>query len=1079
MPLRRTASRAVVVTQAMALIVVLAVAVTPAAAATNATDPVAAPSAAPVLPTPAGVGEIESLGSPTQTVTRNANGTTTVKVTSTKSRYKDPSGVWRDIDLTLVPQADGSLGAKASDGSLPRIANTSAGSAGSVSAPTPAGTITLAHPGATPAIIPRLAGPAAVFPKAVAGRDLQVQLRPDGFEESLLLATPAALAVPGGAGAAGSYTETFTLPAGVTARPAPTGVEFVNDTGTVIATYGGGSANDSKIDPRSGDPASSPVTTTLVGQVGAVATVHVAVDAAWLAEPARVFPVSVDPTFTATTSSEASSYDTYTYSPYPTTPEGSKDPNILKVGSFDGGASRARTYLMFNLSGFQNTNDSVQSAQLSLFNNYSYGCSSGGQSVYAQGAGAPTFSRGGTTWNNQPNGDGVSPNIGSGAFAYGYNSSCGANWVRWDISAQAQRWANGAANQGLVITSSNETNSYGWRKFASGTSGGTAPSLVITYGSSNCTYYPQTGHSVCGAIRDKYNALGGPSSYLGYPTSDETGSPDGIGRYNSFQNAGDSIYWTPATGAHEIGGAIFGRWGASGYETGLLGYPITDELGTPDGVGRYNHFFKNSSYAGGVNVTANGSIYFTGATGAHEVHGPIRTKWASLGYETSCLAYPTSDVQNTSTGQQSTFQGGTITYDNASGQTTSSCGAPPPAAPSAPTNVKATAGNASAMVSWTASATNGSPVTNYTVTSNPGNVMATTPDGNTTTATVGGLTNGTAYTFTVVANSAAGASPASAPSNSVTPVPAGGGGPPPTSTYPGSSTSRYVASTDTNSTMDGFGCADAQNQAAGKGGPQYGISVLDFGAQTTAPGTAPPISGGSLTDQQVQALTLAYAGGLARCGGKNYIVALGTNNSGSALNNNPTGLGMDWAALTVSASNALTSAETAAGISIQGASDIEPGAGFDAPGVSLTWAQSYAANSGGHVYYNYGSADGCPLPTGNDNPQCTATWHEGDVWATAGSVYNTSGTQISLPFPEIYASGQSSDWIAVATWGSRNDHSRHANFVGAFADQGSASSSKSPQDAWQTLYTDLNASSDDPGVIQKSLPYATNDFTDK
>lgn len=66
MPLRRTASRAVVVTQAMALVVVLAVAVTPAAAATKTgTGPVAAPTATPPVPTSARVGEIESLGSPT------------------------------------------------------------------------------------------------------------------------------------------------------------------------------------------------------------------------------------------------------------------------------------------------------------------------------------------------------------------------------------------------------------------------------------------------------------------------------------------------------------------------------------------------------------------------------------------------------------------------------------------------------------------------------------------------------------------------------------------------------------------------------------------------------------------------------------------------------------------------------------------------------------------------------------------------------------------------------------------------------------------------------------------------------
>lgn len=76
------------------------------------------------------------------------------------------------------------------------------------------------------------------------------------------------------------------------------------------------------------------------------------------------------------------------------------------------------------------------------------------------------------------------------------------------------------------------------------------------------------------------------------------------------------------------------------------------------------------------------------------------------------------------------------------------------------------------MVKWNASTVNGSPVTSYTVTSNPGGLTANTPDGATTQATVGGLANGTAYTFTVVANSAAGASQPSTASNSVTPAPA-------------------------------------------------------------------------------------------------------------------------------------------------------------------------------------------------------------------------------------------------------------------------------------------------------------------
>ncbi len=95
-------------------------------------------------------------------------------------------------------------------------------------------------------------------------------------------------------------------------------------------------------------------------------------------------------------------------------------------------------------------------------------------------------------------------------------------------------------------------------------------------------------------------------------------------------------------------------------------------------------------------------------------------------------------------------------------------------APGAPTGVTATTGNGQATVSFTAPASNGgAAITGYTVTSNPGNITAT---GTGTTITVTGLTNGTAYTFTVTATNAAGTSAASAASAGVTPQATSSGG---------------------------------------------------------------------------------------------------------------------------------------------------------------------------------------------------------------------------------------------------------------------------------------------------------------
>lgn len=89
-----------------------------------------------------------------------------------------------------------------------------------------------------------------------------------------------------------------------------------------------------------------------------------------------------------------------------------------------------------------------------------------------------------------------------------------------------------------------------------------------------------------------------------------------------------------------------------------------------------------------------------------------------------------------------------------------------PQPPQAPSNVIATAGNAQASIAFTAP-TSELAITGYTVTSSPGGFTGT---GSASPISVSGLTNGTSYTFTVIATSAAGSSVASTASNSVTPV---------------------------------------------------------------------------------------------------------------------------------------------------------------------------------------------------------------------------------------------------------------------------------------------------------------------
>jgi hypothetical protein len=111
------------------------------------------------------------------------------------------------------------------------------------------------------------------------------------------------------------------------------------------------------------------------------------------------------------------------------------------------------------------------------------------------------------------------------------------------------------------------------------------------------TRAPTPPYVVQGAIRAKWEELGGPTSFLGAPVTDELPTPDGRGRYNHFEASavgGGSIYWTPETGAHEVHGLIRAKWAELGWEQSALGYPTSDETDELDGSGRYNTFEHGS-----------------------------------------------------------------------------------------------------------------------------------------------------------------------------------------------------------------------------------------------------------------------------------------------------------------------------------------------------------------------------------------------------------------------------------------------------------------------------------------------------
>lgn len=199
----------------------------------------------------------------------------------------------------------------------------------------------------------------------------------------------------------------------------------------------------------------------------------------------------------------------------------------------------------------------------------------------------------------------------------------------------------------------------------------------------------------------------------------------------------------------------------------------------------------------------------------------------------------TATVTGLTNGTLYTF---TVAASNALGTgpaSAASAGVTPAGLPGAPTNVSATLGDRSATVSWTAPATNGSAITSYTITPYVNGVAqgSLVTSATASPGSVSGLTNGTAYTFTVSATNGVGTGPASAPSAAI--VPAGLPGAPTNvsaTAANGSATVTWAAPGNNGSTITSYTVIPYINGVA-----QGSLATT----ATSSPATVPGLSNGT------------------------------------------------------------------------------------------------------------------------------------------------------------------------------------------------------------------------------------------
>ena len=235
-------------------------------------------------------------------------------------------------------------------------------------------------------------------------------------------------------------------------------VRFTDRVGNMVASIPPGFMEDASFDVRTGAPARSDrVVYTLVRQ-GSGWALRMDLDKAWLADPSRVWPVRVDPPLYG---DNYTTDDTYVSKTDQANRNNSADPE-LKIGTYNGGTEIAATYLKFDTSMPDMSSKYIYSADVSLYNEYSFSCRAANASMYAvtQTWTGPTAK----TWpgpSYDPN-----PLYAPTSAAYGYPGCASAHRITFPFdAARAMAWSQGLEPfYGFTVRASS-TNNDGWKRF--------------------------------------------------------------------------------------------------------------------------------------------------------------------------------------------------------------------------------------------------------------------------------------------------------------------------------------------------------------------------------------------------------------------------------------------------------------------------------------------------------------------------------------------------------------------------------------------------------------------------------------
>ncbi|MFF1372694.1 LamG-like jellyroll fold domain-containing protein [Streptomyces virginiae] len=321
----------------------------------------------------------------------------------------------------------------------------------------------------------QVAGSKITYPNVRPSSDVELVAGADSIKETLVLKDKSA-----------PTQWRFPLElSGLTARLDANGnVVYLDAEGTERGWMPTGWMEDSNIGQRSNEGAISAGVKYSLATEGGRQVLVVTLDAQWLAAPERVYPVKVDPSVDVT--GVRANSGTYVQSPYNANNSSS---DLLKVGTPDGGASKAAAFLRFDNVTSSLNNAWVIAADLSLWNSWSYSCNARPVTVHEITA---NWSESSTT--TMP-GPATGSALGSKSFAHGWRPAgatswnCAPGWESISLGESGRQlvddWTHGRrANYGLAVKAST-SDSYSWKQFhsdsAEANGGSGKPSLNVTW----------------------------------------------------------------------------------------------------------------------------------------------------------------------------------------------------------------------------------------------------------------------------------------------------------------------------------------------------------------------------------------------------------------------------------------------------------------------------------------------------------------------------------------------------------------------------------------------------------------------